>query len=419
MESSISVNTQRLVSVPRSTLIERLAKQFVLRFMRTLDKGHLTLEDGERFYSFGQERKETDLIAQIKVLDQSAYVDLLLHGSTGSGEAYIRQSWTTPDLLSVIRFFVINIDKLNSMDSQRPWLLRLMARLGHRFNANTRAGSRQNIAAHYDLGNDFFELFLDPTMMYSSAMFDDQHRTLESASINKLDNICRKLQLSASDHLLEIGTGWGGMAIHAARNYGCRVTTTTISQEQYAYTQQRVTDLGLSGKITVLLKDYRDLTGSYDKLVSIEMIEAVGHEFYQQYFSTCSQLLKPSGLMLIQAITIPCQRFEFAKNSVDFIKKYIFPGGCLPSLTEIATSCLRYTDMAVVHMEEIGEHYASTLNEWHKRFEENLHKVKAQGFNDQFCRMWEFYLKYCEGGFRERVIGTGQFLLAKPEARNL
>ncbi|WP_018014239.1 SAM-dependent methyltransferase [Teredinibacter turnerae] len=416
---SVGLSTQKLFSLPKSNWMELLAKKFVLRFLGTLKKGHLVLEDGDERYTFGQARGDSDINAHIEVLDSSAYVDLMLHGSTGSGEAYIRRAWTSPDLLSVIRFFVTNIDQLNDMDNDRPWLLRVAMQIGHKLNANSRKRAKENISAHYDLGNDFFKVFLDPTMMYSAAIFATPDTTLEDAAVAKLDAICKKLQLKPADHLLEIGTGWGGMAIHAASHYGCRVTTTTISREQFEFTRSKVKVLGLDDKITVLLEDYRDLSGRYDKLVSIEMIEAVGHEYYREYFSKCNSLLKANGLMLIQAITIPCQRFDIAKDSVDFIKKYIFPGGCLPSVAEIANNCRRYTDMVLVQMDEIGEHYARTLAEWHTRFERNLHDIKAQGFDDKFCRMWEFYLKYCEGGFQERVIGTGQLLLAKPGARNL
>lgn len=416
---SISLNTQKLVSLPKITWMESLAKRFVLKFLSGLKKGHLVLEDQGQVFVFGQTLKEADIVAHIHVEDASAYIDLLLHGTVGSGEAYIRKSWTTPDLVNVIRFFVINIDEMNAMDNNRPWIMRAVTALGHQLSPNTKEGSKKNIAAHYDLGNDFFNVFLDPTMMYSAAIFDNKSDSLEVASLNKLEIICRKLQLKPEDHLLEIGTGWGGMAIYAASNYGCKVTTTTISMQQYRHTLKRVEEAGLSEKITVLLQDYRDLTGKYDKLVSIEMIEAVGHEFYATYFAKCSSLLKDHGLMLIQAITIPDQRFEYAKNSVDFIKKYIFPGGCLPSIQEISRCLSKYTDMLMVHMEDIGEHYADTLAIWADRFNKNVDSVKAQGFDEQFCRMWEFYLNYCEGGFRERVIGTGQFLFAKPAVRSL
>ncbi|MCB2069151.1 MAG: class I SAM-dependent methyltransferase, partial [Ottowia sp.] len=280
-----------------------------------------------------------------------------------------------------------------------------------------RTGSRKNIAAHYDLGNDFFKLFLDPTMMYSSALFPSADASLEEASVAKLDELCRQLELRSEDHLLEIGTGWGGMAIHAARHYGCRVTTTTISREQYQYACEQVQQAGLQDRVTVLCEDYRNLTGRYDKLVSIEMIEAVGHAFYSDYFQRCSALLKPEGKMVIQAITIADQRYDSARKSVDFIQRYIFPGGCLPSLAVISDHLARDTDMQMVHLRDITADYALTLAHWRERFMAAQEAVLRQGFDRSFIRMWEFYLAYCEGGFRERIIGTVQLAFAKPGYR--
>ncbi|MEP2617567.1 MAG: cyclopropane-fatty-acyl-phospholipid synthase family protein, partial [Marinomonas sp.] len=305
----------------------------------------------------------------------------------------------------------------NKMYAKRPIWSRIGAKIVHRMNANTKKGSKDNISAHYDLGNDFFFLFLDPTMMYSSAIYPQQEASLEEAAVHKLDRICQKLQLTEADHLLEIGTGWGGMAIHAAKHYGCKVTTTTISKEQYEFAKERVEAEGLQDKITLLLKDYRDLEGQYDKLVSIEMIEAVGHEYYDSYFSKCSELLKPHGVMVIQAITIADQRYDYARRSVDFIQRYIFPGGCLPSNQVIAHKIASKTDMQIVGLEDITEHYAKTLADWRTRFHEARHHVLDMGFDDVFCRMWDFYLAYCEGGFKERAISTGQFVFAKPEHR--
>jgi cyclopropane-fatty-acyl-phospholipid synthase len=303
------------------------------------------------------------------------------------------------------------------MQAQQHWYTRLGLRLAHLLNRNTHSGSRRNISAHYDLGNDFFRLFLDPTMMYSSAIFESPADTLETAAVAKLDEICRQLELSPEDHLLEIGTGWGGMAIHAASRYGCRVTTTTISREQYEHARAEVERHGLSDRITVLCEDYRQLTGEYDKLVSIEMIEAVGHDFYRSYFQCCSKLLKADGKMVIQAITIPDQRYDRARRSVDYIKRYIFPGGCLPSLAVIAQHIAEDTDLQLVHLRDITRDYARTLAHWRERFLANLDSVRAMGFDERFIRMWEFYLCYCEGGFRERIIGTAQLAFAKPGYR--
>ena len=279
--------------------------------------------------------------------------------------------------------------------------------------------SRKNIAAHYDLSNEFFSLFLDPSLMYSSAIFNKNATTLDEASFFKLDHICKSLALNESDHLLEIGTGWGGMAIHAAKYYGCHVTTTTISQEQYNLAKERIEREGLSDKITLLMDDYRDLEGQFDKLVSIEMIEAVGYKFFDTFFQKCSSLLKDTGVMLIQAITTPDQRYDAQKDQTDFIKKYIFPGGCLPSNLYMHQSVARVTDLQNIGLDDITLSYAKTLAEWRTRFWRNIDEVRSMGFDDVFIRMWDFYLCFCQGGFQERVINTAQYLFAKPMYRSL
>nr|WP_254722180.1 cyclopropane-fatty-acyl-phospholipid synthase family protein [Gilvimarinus xylanilyticus] len=282
---------------------------------------------------------------------------------------------------------------------------------------NSKEGARRNISAHYDLGNEFFSLFLDKQLMYSSAIFPSETASLDEAAEYKLKVICDKLELTSEDHLLEIGTGWGGLAVYAAQHYGCRVTTTTISHEQYEHAQKAVKEAGLEDRITLLFDDYRDLQGSYDKLVSVEMIEAVGYEHYATYVKTCGKLLKRDGLMLIQAITITDQRYNMAKDSVDFIQRYIFPGGGLPSVSKLMELTQSHSSLNLVHFEDIGAHYAKTLKCWRERFWAQLHTVRAQGFDERFIRMWEYYLCYCEGGFAERSIGTGQFLLANPDYR--
>ncbi|SMF47067.1 cyclopropane-fatty-acyl-phospholipid synthase [Alteromonadaceae bacterium Bs31] len=414
---SASISDIKTFSVPTFTLMDVLARRFVLGAFSKLKIGHLVLEEEGEVFSFGQALVDSRNHAHIVVKDKSAYFDFFFNGTIGSAEAYMRGAWTTPDLLSVVRLMVANLEWLSRLNAGRPWLSRAVFNVGHFLKRNSKQGSQQNIAAHYDLGNDFFELFLDPTMMYSSAIYPSADAGLEEASTHKLETICRKLKLKDTDHLLEIGTGWGGMAIYAAQNYGCKVTTTTISREQYEFAKNKVASLGLQDQITLLLKDYRDLEGQYDKVVSIEMIEAVGHQFYENYFSVCNGLLKSDGLMLIQAITIPDQRYEYAKASVDFIKKYIFPGGCLPSNEVIAACISKYTDMQIIDLHDITDHYAKTLNAWYQDFRRNVDKVVEQGFDDVFCRMWEFYLLYCEGGFRERVISTSQVLFAKPGYR--
>jgi cyclopropane-fatty-acyl-phospholipid synthase len=279
---------------------------------------------------------------------------------------------------------------------------------------NTPPRARRRIEAHYDLGNELFALFLDRTMMYSCAVFERPEATLEEASLAKLERICEKLELGPEDHLLEIGTGWGGLAVHAAAEYGCRVTTTTISREQHAYACERVREQGLEDRVTVLLEDYRELTGSYDKLVSVEMIEAVGWQDFPTYFRRCSELLKDDGAMLLQAITIEDRAYEVEKAGRSFINTYIFPGGCLPSMEVISRSLARMTDLREVDLEDITAHYATTLEHWRERFTAAGSALSELGYDERFRRLWELYLSYCEGGFRERRIQDVQLLLAKP-----
>jgi cyclopropane-fatty-acyl-phospholipid synthase len=284
----------------------------------------------------------------------------------------------------------------------------------HAARRNTRTGSRRNIAAHYDLGNEFFELFLDEGMMYSSAMFASPSDTLEQASERKLRRICEKLDLQPGDHLLEIGTGWGGMAIFAAREYGCRVTTTTLSERQHALASARVREAGLEERVTLLLRDYRDLDGRYDKLVSIEMVEAVGHQFLDGYFGKCASLLGPGGLALVQAITIEDHRYARALGSVDFIKRHVFPGSFIPCASVLVDSAARAGRLRLLNLEEFGDSYALTLQHWRRRFHAHREKARALGLDERFLRLWEFYLCYCEGGFLEHAIGDAQLLVAAP-----
>lgn len=391
-----------------------LLRRGVLRQLAQLKHGQLVLiEDGER-QVFGA--PGSPLVGEIQVLDAAAWGMVASHGSIGAGEAFIHGYWSSPDLTAVVRVFVSNLDVLDAMEGGLAKLGRPLVRGLHWLNRNTHKGSRKNIAAHYDLGNELFEQFLDPTMMYSAAQFLSADDSLEQAQLNKLERICRKLALKPGDHLLEIGTGWGSMALYAAQHYGCKVTTTTLSKEQFAFTAARIERLGLQDQVTLLLKDYRDLTGQYDKLVSIEMIEAVGHRFLPTYFKQCAQLLKDNGLMLLQAITIRDQRYEQARRGVDFIQRYIFPGGALPCMQKMLEIVSRDTDMNLLHMEDFGLHYARTLRLWHENFRRAHGRLNELGYDDGFLRLWEFYLCYCEGGFLERTIGTAQLLLAKPAA---
>ena len=412
-----SLNRSNIAVNHQPGLLENFAQNQLERRLNNIPRGILVIEDGSESKSFGNKKLPADISAKIVIHDPSAYRDIAFGGSIGAAEAFMLGKWSSPNLVYLVRLMSINIDFLNTLDDSKPITHRLFDKVYHWLNRNTANKARQNISAHYDLSNEFFELFLDPEMMYSSAMFPRAESGLNEAAVYKLDVICQKLDLQASDHLLEIGTGWGGMAIHAAKNYGCRVTTTTISKEQYESACNRVVEAGLEDRITVIFEDYRNLEGSYDKLVSIEMVEAVGHEFYKQYFSGCASLLKPDGLMLIQAITVPDQRYRYARNSVDFIQRYIFPGGSLPGHEVVMSSIRKHTDMQMIGMEEIGEDYAKTLAVWRQRFLSRLDEVKALGFDDVFIRMWDYYFCYCQGAFEERVIGTSQILLARPEWR--
>ena len=418
MKSSTLVGATGLFGLPRKQAgwLQRLARSIVLKRLQRLQHGHLLIIEGDRRHGFGS-AQAGDLQVTLQVNDPRFYGDLAFGGSIGAGEAWMRGYWKCDDLTALIRLMVRNQDVMDSLEGGMAVLARPVLKLLHRMNRNTQDGSRRNIAAHYDLGNDLFRLFLDPTMMYSSAVFDTPDMTLEQASVSKLDRICRKLELGPADHVLEIGTGWGGFALHAAGKYGCRVTTTTISQAQYELAQQRVEAAGLQDKITILLKDYRDLEGQFDKLVSIEMIEAVGHQFFDTYFAKCASLLKPEGMMLLQGITIADQRYESAKNSVDFIQRYIFPGSCIPSVTALLNSVTRASDLRLFQLEDIGPHYARTLAEWRHNFFANIEQVRALGYPEEFIRMWEFYLCYCEGGFEERALGDVHMLLVKPDNR--
>lgn len=396
---------------------ETLLSGIVWHLLGRLKHGSLIVNYQGETRRFGQSAAETDLHATIHIHSSNGFLRIVAGGSIGAGEAYMKGEWTSPNVTNVVRIFVKNIDVLDSMEGGVARLKAPLFRMLHWLNRNTRSQSKKNISAHYDLGNVFFQNFLDQSMMYSSAIFDPANKSLEEASINKLDRICKKLKLNETDHLIEIGTGWGGMAIHAARHFGCQVTTTTISKEQYAFAKKRVEEEGLQDRITLLLKDYRELTGTYDKLVSIEMVEAVGHQFLDTYFEKCSLLLKPDGLMLIQSITIKDQRYEFARDNPDFIKKYIFPGGFLPSISVISETVKKVTDMQTVHMEQFGRSYAETLNHWKKNFVKNLKRIEQLGYSTEFQRMWEFYLSYCEGSFLEHYINCAQFVFEKPEYR--
>lgn len=396
--------------------IDKTARSAVFSLFSTLKQGTLILREAGEVFEFGQPQAGSCCVAEVDIHQSAFYRFIMFGGSVGSGEAYMDGAWTSPDLTRVIEVMVMNMDTLCSMNQRWHRLFSWLGALRYRVQKNSKTGSRRNIAAHYDLSNDFFALFLDPSMMYSAAIYPSQHASLTEAAEFKLQRVCEKLALSDKDHLLEIGSGWGGLAIYCARTTGCKVTTVTLSSEQYQHVKRQIAALGLQERIDVQLCDYRDIQGQYDKLVSIEMIEAVGHQYYADYFAKCARLLKPDGLMLLQAITIPHERFERGKYSMDFIRRYIFPGGCLPSQQIIMQHVAHDTDMELADFTDLTLDYAQTLHDWGKNFNAQRNAVTALGFDEVFMRMWEFYFAYCEGGFRQRVIGTSQWLFAKPRA---
>ncbi len=395
--------------------IDRLLRAQLIKQMAKLQHGHLHLTDAHGQVELGDASSE--LHVRIQVLDPAFYRAVAANGSVGAGESYMDGQWCCDNLVGLIQLLVRNRDLLDGMETGMARLGGMALKAWHALRQNTRDGSRRNIAAHYDLGNDFFSLFLSPDLMYSSALWTDEHDTLEAASTRKLARICQQLQLKPGDRVIEIGTGWGGFALHAARHHGCHVTTTTISKEQHALAEQRVKAAGLQDRITLLLEDYRDLTGTYDKLVSIEMVEAIGAPYLDTYFGQLGRLLKPDGLGLIQAITIEDHRYEQAVKSVDFIKRFIFPGSFIPSVNALLAAKTRASDLALIGLDDFGLSYARTLQAWRERFMAQLSQVRAQQFDERFIRMWAFYLAYCEGGFRERSIGVAHLLLAKPGYR--
>ena len=401
-----------------ASLLARLGRKGLLRQFSAVQDGEVRLIDTDGTqHRFGARTARCPLAVTLHVQNAQFYADTAFGGSTGAGESYIKGHWRCDDLTALVRIMVVNRAVLESMEGGFARVGTLARRVLHWVNRNTKAGSARNIAAHYDLGNDLYELMLDETMAYSCGIYLGDEATLQEASVAKFDAACRKLALSPSDHLVEIGTGWGGLAIHAAERYGCRVTTTTISREQHDFAREKIARRGLSDRITLLFEDYRDLKGKFDKLVSIEMIEAVGEKFLDTYFAKCSSLLKPTGAMLLQAITLQDQYYRRALKSVDYIQRYIFPGSFIPSVEAIASSVSRVTDFKIFNLEDIGPHYAPTLRLWRERFFANLQRVKELGYPDSFVRLWEFYLCYCEGGFAERQLGDVQMLLTKPDCR--
>ena len=414
MSESILPADRPFAQSPVLNKVDGWAKQTLLSLLRRVQSGEIFLQDGEEQHVFGRRTEECNLHASLFVLHPRFYTQVLLGGSVGAGEAYMAGHWSSDDLTVLLRIILLNQSVFAGLDRGLSRLKAPLYKAYHFLHKDSRKGSRINIAAHYDLGNDFYALFLDETLTYSCAIFERPESSLQEASVAKYDRICKKLQLSPKDHVLEIGTGWGGFSIHAARCYGCRVTTTTISRAQYDLAKERIRSAGVQDKVHLLLKDYRDLKGRFDKLVSIEMIEAVGHHYLNTFFGCCSNLLTERGVMALQAITIADHAFERHKKEVDFIKRYIFPGSCIPSVAAMGDAVAAATDLRLAHLEDITPHYARTLRTWRERFFENIGQVRALGYSETFIRMWEFYLCYCEAGFQERYLGDVQMLLAKP-----
>lgn len=407
-----SVN-KHVLAVTQPSWLQKRCRALVLKVMESLEGVALTLHEGADKKTFGD--AGASLHAHMTIMDWQSYVRIIRGGSIGAAEAYIDGQWTSPDLTKLIRVFARAQAQLDKVEQSQSWFSKLGAKIFHRLNRNTQSKAKQNILAHYDLGNELYSRFLDSNMVYSSAVYDHPEQSLEQAQLNKFEHICQQLELNEQDHLVEIGTGWGGLAIYAAQQYGCTVTTTTISEQQYLYAKARVEQLGLSDKITLLKQDYRELQGQFDKLVSVEMIEAVGKEYYSVFFNKCSSLLKPNGKLLIQAITIADQRFEYYANNVDFIQRYIFPGGCLPSVSKMCEHLAKDTDMVPLQLKDIGIDYALTLREWRHRFDNNWLEIQNHGFDDRFKRLWHYYLCYCEGGFLERKVSTVHLVARKPD----
>lgn len=393
-------------------------QKVIIDLLSKMEKGtlNLTLPDGNQI-TIGD--GEGNIIANAEIRNFDFFKKCVLYGDIGFGESYVDGDWETDNITNVIKWFLLNIENAPTVSGSSTKtlvtnFLKFINTIYHSRRSNSLTGSRKNISEHYDLNNEFFSLFLDPTMTYSSAYFEKNSMTLEQAQVAKYDRLCKQLHLKPGDHVLEIGSGWGGNAIHIAKKYGCRITTTTISEEQYKLAKERVEKENLNDRVTVILKDYRDLPGKFDKIVSIEMLEAVGAEFYDTYFKKCSELMTREGILALQVITCPDSRFESIKGGVDWIQKHIFPGSLLPSVAAINNSINKTSDLTLVDLKDIGLHYATTLNLWHKAFNSKLDEVKNLGFDNHFIRKWNYYLCYCEAAFAMRNIYVMQLVYTRP-----
>jgi cyclopropane-fatty-acyl-phospholipid synthase len=404
-------NTTILESQFSLSWLDKVYSKLVFSAFESIEDGHLKVMMGEQVFEYG--KASSELSCTVTVVNPAMFKLFALGGSVGAAEAYIEGYWRCSNLTTLIEIFARNQAQLDAFERKFAFVTGLVNKFKHIKNKNTKTGSKKNIVAHYDLGNDLYSAFLSEEMLYSSAIYPHENSSLEQAQAHKLETICKKVDLKAGDRVIEIGTGWGAFAIYAAQNYGCHVTTTTISEEQYGYVQNKISELGLEDKVTLLKQDYRELEGQYDKLVSIEMIEAVGHEFLSGFFQKCDSLIKDNGVMLIQSITIACQRYKHYLKQSDFIQQYIFPGGCLPSVTELNKQICANTNMVVHEINDIGLHYARTLNDWYKRFKQAWPTLDKTKFDQRFYRLWEFYLCYCEGAFKQRATSTVHLVARK------
>ncbi|GAA4433800.1 cyclopropane-fatty-acyl-phospholipid synthase family protein [Bremerella cremea] len=396
--------------------VSRQCRRLLHQALSRIDAGHVLIVDPLGQHQFGPS-SDVELRAVVRIDDLRVYRRMIFGGTLAAAEAYLNGKWVCSDLTALLRIMARNLESLKGIEKRTSFWLGPWRKLQQWQTRNSKSGSRKNIAAHYDLSNEFFGLMLDESMMYSSAIYRNEQTPLAEASLAKLDRICRKLDIKPGSHVLEIGTGWGGFAEFAAKHYGCHVTTTTISEQQHEFARKRFKAAGLDDQITLLKSDYRDLTGQFDHVVSIEMIEAVGRDYLDTYFQKCASLLKPEGTMALQVITIPDERVESYSRGVDFIQKYIFPGGFLPSYHLLSRSIANKSDLRILHTEDFGPHYARTLADWRMNFFENMPRIRKLGMDDYFLRMWEYYLAYCEAGFHERQIGVSQMVLARPKFR--
>ncbi len=407
-----------LVKIAKRGFYEKV----ILSLFSKMEMGtlNITMPDGE-IIRLGN--GEGNIVANIEIKDYDYFKRCVLYGDIGFGEAYMDVQWETDNITNVIKWFIINIDNAPTVSGSNVQnltlnILKIFNHIYHFKRANSVNGSRKNISEHYDLNNDFFALFLDPSMTYSSAYFKEEGMNLQQAQVEKYDRLCKQLNIQPSDHVLEIGTGWGGNAIHIAKTYGCKVTTATISEEQFKLAIERIEKENLSDKITVVLKDYRLLEGEFDKIVSIEMLEAVGHKFLDVYFKKCNELLKKDGILALQVITCPDSRYDSLRGGVDWIQKHIFPGSLLPSVSAINTAINNTGNLTMVDLKDMGLHYAKTLAIWRDQFNQNLAEVKQLGFDEQFIRKWNYYLCYCEAAFEMRNINVMQMVYSRPNNIN-